>query len=70
MGELLLALAPLPQQVASGSLGAGTVAFDLPVPDAPALVGIELAFQGAAVGLVGPDLSLELSNALPVTITH
>ena len=70
LGELLLALAPMPQQLASGALGAGSIGFDLPVPDQPALVGVEIALQGAVIGLSDPGLSIELSNALRVTLTQ
>ena len=70
VGELLLALAPVPPQVGSGSLSAGAIEFDLPVPDEPALVGVEVAFQGVAVGLSAPGLPLKLSNALLVTIAQ
>jgi len=70
LGELLLALAPLPHQIGSGALSAGSVAFALPVPDDAALVGAKVAFQGAIVGLFDPGLPIELSNALLVTITQ
>jgi len=70
IGELLLAFTPVPQQVASGALGAGSVGFDLPVPDQPALAGLQVALQGAAIGLFDPGLPIELSNALRVIITQ
>jgi hypothetical protein len=40
------------------------------VPDVPAFVGVEIAFQGVAVGLFDPGVPLEVSNALLVTITQ
>jgi hypothetical protein len=70
LGELLLAVAPLPLLVGSGGLAAGAVAFALPVPGDPGLVGLDVALQGAAVGNSAPGLPLELSNALRVTITQ
>ena len=70
IGELLLALAPNPVQVGSGLLHAGAVAFPLPVPDAPSLAGLKVAFHGVAVGLFDPGFPIELSNALLVTITQ
>jgi hypothetical protein len=70
LGELLLGVVPSPLLVGSASLSAGAAGFALPVPDDPAVLGSEVAFQGAAAGLVGPDLEIELSNALAVTITR
>jgi hypothetical protein len=70
IGELLLAPAPNPVQVGSGALSIGGVTFPLPVPDAPSLIGLEIALHGVAVGLLDPGLPLELSNALFVMITH
>ncbi len=69
IGELLLAFAPLPQQVAAGVLSAGSVGFVLPVPDVPAFVGVQVAFQGVTVGTSSPGLPIGMSNALQVTIT-
>jgi hypothetical protein len=69
-GELLLGLAPMPQQVGSGPLSSGAVGFDLPVPDDPALVGIQIAFQGVVLGLFDPGVPIEFSSALLVTITQ
>jgi uncharacterized delta-60 repeat protein len=68
IGELLLALAPMPHQVGSGSLSGGALGFALPVPDQPALVGAQVGLQGAVVGLSDPGLPIELSHALVVTI--
>jgi hypothetical protein len=70
IGELLLALAPMPQPLGSGALSAGAVTFALPLPDMPSLVGVDVALQGVAVGLFEPGVPLELSNALLVTITQ
>jgi hypothetical protein len=68
IGELLLALTPKPVQAGSAALSGGAVAFALPVPNAPSLVGIDVAFHGAAVGLLDIGLPMELSNTLRVTI--
>jgi hypothetical protein len=70
IGELLLALAPMPQPVGSGSLSAGEVTFALPVPANPSLVGVHVAFQGVTVGLFEPGTPIGMSNALAVTITQ
>jgi hypothetical protein len=70
LGELFLGVAPPPLLVGSAPLSSGAVEFVLPVPDDPAAVGVEVALQGAAVGLLGPELAIELSNALAVTITR
>jgi hypothetical protein len=51
-------------------LSAGVVGFALPVPYSAALVGVEIAFHGAAVGLFDPGLPIELSNGLLVTIAQ
>jgi hypothetical protein len=69
LGELLLALAPPPQQVGFGPLSSGSIAFALPVPDQSALVGVGIAFQGAALAF-DPGQPVELSNGLRVTITQ
>jgi hypothetical protein len=70
IGELLLALAPMPQPVGSDSLSAGEVTFALPVPANPSLVGVHIAFQGVTVGLFEPGTPIGMSNALAVTITQ
>jgi hypothetical protein len=70
IGELLLALAPMPQPVGSGSLSAGEMTFALPVPANPSLVGVHIAFQGVTVGLFDPGTPIGMSNALAVTITQ
>jgi hypothetical protein len=70
LGELLLALAPPPLLAGSGNLSAGAAAFALPIPADPLLVGLEVALQGAALGVFNPGVPLELSNALSVTITQ
>ena len=70
LGELLLALAPPRQLVGSSPLSAGEAGFDLPLPADPALAGIAVALQGAAVGLFDPGTPIELSNALAVTVTQ
>ena len=69
-GELLLALGPGPFLLASGSLSAGSIAFPLPLPNEPGLVGANVALQGIAVGLFDAGTPIELSNALLVTITQ
>ena len=69
LGELLLSLLPVPAQVGAAGLSAGSVGFALPVPSDPSSVGLELALQGAVLGLFGPGVPLELSNALHVTVT-
>ncbi len=70
LGELLLALTPLPQQAGSGPLSAGVVGFSLPVPSDAVFLGLKVGLQGAVVGLFEPGVPIELSNALLVTITQ
>jgi hypothetical protein len=62
LGELLLSLVPAPLLLGSGPTLGGEVAFALPVPDEPALLGAQVLFQGLAVGG-----ALELSTALRAT---
>ena len=70
LGELLLSLAPAPPQVGLGSLSSGSIAFAVPVPPQTALLGMQVALQGAVAGVSDPGLPVELSNALLVTITQ
>ncbi len=70
-GELFLGVtAPPPLLVGSSALSSGAVEFVLPVPADPGAAGVEVALQGAVVWLIGPDLVIELSNGLAVTITR
>jgi hypothetical protein len=65
LGELLLSPIPVPKQLAAGPLAAGTLLFTIPVPDNPGLLGLQIALQGAALGM---DFTLEASNGLRLTI--
>ena len=64
----MLALAPPPMQLATGALSAGGVAFTLPVPNQPSLVGAEIALHGAILGVFDPGGPIELSNGLVTVV--
>ncbi len=67
LGELLLALAPPPNPLASGVLASGTCDLSPLVPSTPSLSGVTVHLQGAALHLLAP-LLIELTNALAVTL--
>jgi hypothetical protein len=70
LGELLLSTSLGPFPVGSAHLIAGSVGFHLPVPAVPALLGVEVAFQGFLVGLFEPGLPIEFTNGLWVKLTQ
>jgi len=67
IGELLLAIAPLPVSVASGPLAGGTCALAPVVPPNPALSGKVAHLNALAVDPSLPS-PLELTNALAVLL--
>ncbi len=67
IGELLLAFTPPPLQVTSGVLGAGTCTLLPLVPSIPALQGVTVYLQGAALHLPSPSV-VEVTNALAVKL--
>ncbi|MEM7308103.1 MAG: hypothetical protein AAF682_15600 [Planctomycetota bacterium] len=63
LGELLLGANPVP--VATTPVVAGAALHQFTVPNQPALVGVEVVVQSAALGA-----AIEVSNGLAVTVTN
>ena len=68
LGELLLALAPVPRTLADAPTVGGIADFALVVPALPTLVGQTAVLQGANVALPGGEI--ELSSGLALTFTE
>lgn len=68
IGELLLAVDPQPLLLAALPLNAGTAVFSVPVANQPAWIGLELALQGAVLGLGAEGLAVGLSPALSLRL--
>jgi hypothetical protein len=55
--------------VSSAALSGGSAALPLSIPSQPSLIGKTVLLQGVAGGLVGPNLTVALSNGLSATIS-
>ncbi|MEM7308943.1 MAG: hypothetical protein AAF682_19830 [Planctomycetota bacterium] len=68
IGELILSLAPTPTEIGAETYLGGSASFVVPVPDQPALIGVDIALHGAALGVFTAGVPIELSNGLEVAV--